>query len=343
MGPSTVGNHYVSDIDSLAPSNTYVDAAIALVDRKLERILSFQYDDSPDAKTCSSAWTPYGGGIVDFADIRKRADFAESSPKTFESRDLSMRTALEWRLSNASWFTQSTKPTEYISSILQKIVLSKWTLTLAFLQRDFHSIPLKNLADDSVGRSEVKGTLEDLDSSRDLLHRCLFLVRKNLSQFGIVSLDGSPRYFSSMEGYEEPALLRMDWEFLYQELRVWRDDTERLVGMRIANNNVMDSKRAREDSARASIDSQRAQISADQGLLLTRLGQVLFLVYTPAGLAYGILSMGGDFAPGNSKFWVFFAIATPLSALTMLTTYFTMRGMHLNQARRELHVAMTRR
>ncbi|KAM7187103.1 hypothetical protein V8F33_011437 [Rhypophila sp. PSN 637] len=41
---------------------------------------------------------------------------------------------------------------------------------------------------------------------------------------------------------------------------------------------------------------------------LTRLG-VLFL---PAGFVAGLLSMGGDFLPGQSQFWVFWAVALPV-------------------------------
>ncbi|KAM7213486.1 hypothetical protein V8F06_011161 [Rhypophila decipiens] len=44
---------------------------------------------------------------------------------------------------------------------------------------------------------------------------------------------------------------------------------------------------------------------------LTRLG-VLFL---PAGFVAGLLSMGGDFLPGQSQFWVFWVVALPVVAI----------------------------
>jgi hypothetical protein len=50
---------------------------------------------------------------------------------------------------------------------------------------------------------------------------------------------------------------------------------------------------------------------------LAKLGQFLLLFFTPVGLAYSLLSMGGDFAPGNDKFWVCFLIAIPLVKCTI--------------------------
>jgi hypothetical protein len=41
------------------------------------------------------------------------------------------------------------------------------------------------------------------------------------------------------------------------------------------------------------------------------------LVFAPLGCAYGVLSMGGNFAPGNSKFCIFWVVAIVLVSVTM--------------------------
>lgn len=227
-----------------------------------------------------------------------------------------MRVELEWRLIRADLFTADGGSTlEQISSIVQKVVLSKWSLTVAFMQRDFWCMPLQKL---NELKDEVRETLLDLDVSQNLLNRSMYLMRKNISQFGLLANGECDQYLAPETTSSEISVTRGDWVFLYHELRAWSEETKGIMGMRLTNNNVLDSRLAQEDSRRAQEDSQRAQVSADQGLLLTRLGQFLLLVYTPASFAYGVLSMGGDFSPGQDRFWVFFAIAIPASLATVL-------------------------
>jgi hypothetical protein len=38
----------------------------------------------------------------------------------------------------------------------------------------------------------------------------------------------------------------------------------------------------------------------------------------PVSLVSGIMSMGGDFTPGGSKFWIFFAVAAPIVAVVYM-------------------------
>jgi hypothetical protein len=117
-------------------------------------------------------------------------------------------------------------------------------------------------------------------------------------------------------------LLQLDWQFVWHELRHWINETDRLVNMRLTNLSVLDSKRSRDDSKRAAQDSHISAMLSGYSNRITKLGQILLLVYTPAAFAYGLLSMGGDFSPGNKRFWVFFAIAIPLSAVTAALFWF---------------------
>jgi hypothetical protein len=182
------------------------------------------------------------------------------------------------------------------ATILQKIALSNWMLTFAFLQRDFYSMHLDCLELGDLSDYEVSQILEDLEWSRNTLGRCYFIVRRNLFQLSIPQSD--EKCFDQWQHSQRnnKQLLRLDWIFLFHELQEWKEDTERQLNTKMTDIEIRDSKRI------------------DQ---LTKLGQFLLLFFTPVGLAYGLLSMGGDFAPGNDKFWVFFIIAIPLVICTV--------------------------
>jgi hypothetical protein len=113
---------------------------------------------------------------------------------------------------------------------------------------------------------------------------------------------------------------------LFQELKSWVEDTERLVNIRMLNLQVFDTKRSQEVSELSQEMAYRSLLDSQQMNTLTRLGQMLLLVFTPAGMAYGILSMPGDFAPGQGRFWVFFAVALPLCITTVMTAWLFIRA-----------------
>ena len=87
------------------------------------------------------------------------------------------------------------------------------------------------------------------------------------------------------------------------ELQTFRNDTDSLLNQRISNIKIHDSERAWQDS----------QVAQEESYRINRLTYLTALA-VPLSISSGILSMGGDFGPGNSKYWVFWAIAIPLSA-----------------------------
>jgi hypothetical protein len=145
-----------------------------------------------------------------------------------------------------------------VGTIIQRLVLSQWALTLAFLCHDYNSIPLRSLTSEDATLAKVKGTLADLESCRELQDRCSYLIRKNLSQLGITVTDNSSRTSSTANISADAEILQLDWAFIWQELRHSMYETERLLNLRLANLSVLVSKRSRDDSARAWVDSQRS-------------------------------------------------------------------------------------
>jgi Mg2+ and Co2+ transporter CorA len=55
----------------------------------------------------------------------------------------------------------------------------------------------------------------------------------------------------------------------------------------------------------------------------SRLLAVLGTIFLPLSLTSSILSMGGDFLPGNRKLWVYFAVSLPLLVLGLVFSFGT--------------------
>lgn len=257
-------------------------------------------------------WQLYGGGYVDFGLGGPRRDWPA---RAREGSKWAISVDLREHLERSYLYTKS--PLDALQNnflFLQKIVLSNWMLALALLQRDFYSLELGKLTDEHATVGEVTPTLNDLRSSRSLLSKCCAWVRQDITMLEVnlddVKVRSNPHGHNTnvMEPADDMELVKRDWAFLYQQFCSFRDESETLLGTHMTNLQVLESKRAREDS-----------ISFNQ---LAFLGQIIVLVFAPLGCAYGILSMGGDFAPGKPGFAIFWAIAIPLTALTILAFIF---------------------
>ena len=290
--------------------------AVALLDPALEQRLYIQDFGPPDLR--SSAWTPYGGGFIDFATIRQRRALANSTASTKPPRTASLVHDVIWRMQHLSLFVAAPCTSDNIAFLLQRIVLSHWTLSLAFFQREFYATDLNSLIDDSVSTGHTREILASLESSRALLDRSVYLLRRNLAELGHNTPTPTEQVRSPEPATEHLKLLRVDWQFVKDEIEAFMQDTEGMINIRMLNLTIGDSKRGIEDSMRAEKLTLRSQESADQVNQLTGLGQFLLLIYTPVATAYGVLSMAGEFGPGQDKFWVFWVIAIPLSTLTIL-------------------------
>lgn len=170
-------------------------------------------------------------------------------------------------------------------------------VVLAILQRDFNSLHLEILDDNRVPLMAIRIALDDVMASRNLINCCCTWVEKSLIELG-VNPDDKHVYLT----WRKPSatveeLLACDWAYIRWQLRTFRGDLEALINTRMTNLQIHDSKR---------VD------------YIGKLGSTFVLVYTPLSTAYGILSMGGDFAPGRKDFWVFWIVSLPLIALTII-------------------------
>lgn len=284
-----------------------------MVDSPLPKVIEFEYDDSEGSQVCSATWVPYKGGPLEFANLATRKSFLEMHSKASNGYQESVKESLISRLNLPKLVLPIPDGSSNTAAILQRIVLSNWALTLLFLRRDFDSVNLSDLTNDSVDTSHTKYTLRNLGSCRNLLERCSVITRRNLGYLKI-----APRGDVSKTIHDANTtcdLLRLDWLFISDEIQHCINETDQLINIRLASLSVLDSKRSRDDSIRNAMLSY----SSNQ---ISKLGQLLILFFTPAAFAYGMLSMGGDFLPGNKKFWIFWAVAIPLSTITNVIFYF---------------------
>ena len=74
----------------------------------------------------------------------------------------------------------------------------------------------------------------------------------------------------------------------------------------------------------AGISLRQAEVSQKEAKLVSRLTFVA-LVFIPLSFTASIFSMGGDFLAGSPRFWVYFAVAVPMT-LIVLALAWLLRG-----------------
>lgn len=263
-----------------------------MVDPPLPLRLRLQYRSSPRRfeRHVDIRWSTYGGGHVNFDDfpldfynIGNIGDELSSRLRALADVGYSHRDAVEQMM-----------------AIQQKIVLSKWMVTLMILQREYNALDLDSLDEDSISPQKLAKSLDDLMAARRLLTNCIHRVDHSLPEVGVTQENIYKYYYTNDGPPNDHQLLGRDWNFLLQELRAFKSDTDSLIGTFMKVLQIHDSKR---------VD------------WVNKLAGTFVLIYTPIGTAYGILSMGGDFAPGQKNFWIFFIVALPLIAATLLVLY----------------------
>jgi hypothetical protein len=252
-------------------------------------------------------WKPYGGGFVDFRPWNK----VQGIPRPMGQKDQCMSQDIFFYWMDSFPLNDEVTPWDRTNIIIQKIALSDWMLTLAFLRRDWDALRPSEMADPDTESEEIDRKLTEIASSRDLICKCLSFTRRNLINLGIWPHD---EYYFSKWKYrpETPAEeTKCDWVFLYKELQYWKQDTENLISSQINLLKVLDSKLAAADSDREKSETRDLN-------RLTYLGAI----FGPVTFTAGIMSMGNEFAPGREKFWIFWIIWIPMSL--MIIMYWTM-------------------
>lgn len=98
-----------------------------------------------------------------------------------------------------------------------------------------------------------------------------------------------------------------DWIYVHKRLQMWMSRSQDLVQSALG--------------LLSRVESQRSLGEAKNTRLLTILGTI----FLPLSLVASILSMGGDFLPGQPQFWVYFSISLPLLLMALVFAFASQR------------------
>jgi hypothetical protein len=184
-------------------------------------------------------------------------------------------------------------------------------VTIEFLKREYNTLGLYKLLDPE---EEIERRLRKLASATRLIVRCCTHASQNLFNLGIElnggdgraeewdqdENHGSRQYY--LHHHPRRCTLRTDdrnWIYIFRELDAWKSNTVALTDAQLANLQALDTKRQMAESRNIN--------------RLTHLGAI----FLPLGFAASLLSLGGDYFPGKTRFWVYWVISIPLFVLIL--------------------------
>ena len=183
---------------------------------------------------------------------------------------------------------------------LKKIVASNWNVMLEFVWAKLSQIEY------DLGSSEIKemgGQQEHLNQLAEILND-VNLFRRRLLWY-LDQVESSSRSMgininetSDGEGKE---LLSV-----FQRLQGLKEKVESLTSVVTGMLSIR----------QAELNIRQADISQRETKLVSRLTFVA-LVFIPLSYTASIFSMGGDFLPGSSHFWVYIAAAVPMTFIVL--------------------------
>lgn len=198
----------------------------------------------------------------------------------------------------------------YESSLfLRNIVAATWMKTLEHLRATLSALEMKLWAIEHIVSptitevekarylSDFMPTLNELNTMRRRGNWYITEMKINLEGLGI-SPDFPPLASSQQTGERNH-----DYDFLaiYAQLQTYQAWTEKYMEVISAQITTMETRKSLADSKS-----------------LSRL-TVLGFIFLPLSFTATFFSMGGEFAVGQNKFWVYFAVAVPMSLLVFFS------------------------
>lgn len=241
---------------------------------------------------------PYGAGYVDptpwdseLARSGRQAD-SVGPPRTSALDDV----AFYWtNVANPQQIAAAQKDVSLSSTYFKKIVASQWTLLLEFIWAKLGEFEKELGANGGKRLNFLAETLADVNLFRRRLSWYYDEVEMCLHSMS-VAIDERQ---SDEEGKELISVLF--------RLRACKEKIESLTPI-----------------VTGLLSIRQADLSMREAMLVSKLTLVA-LVFIPLSFTASIFSMGGDFLPGASMFWVYFAVAVPVT-LVILGLAWWIRG-----------------
>jgi hypothetical protein len=218
----------------------------------------------------------------------------------------SYRRALSFYMQNNQYIMSPGLPSPFITlQDIYRIVASEWIILNTYIVRDLNEIGWNLLSADGRLQSKLDETLDVLFSSLWRLSWILQLVEKQLQscrEHGHVSWGARSTLHDANPPNEAAlsTLLVKDFEHVHSQLSQSSKSVEETISHVMAQLGLQETGRA---------------VTQNKVLMVISLVAVPFL---PATLISAILSMQGDWAPGQPKFGWYWAIVVPPSALLLI-------------------------
>jgi hypothetical protein len=186
---------------------------------------------------------------------------------------------------------QRSSTRDMVREIVEKIAISNWIVLIEYLRHKFFQLE----------RSTQEGlNLEDLKARKEV-HRwrrsCALFIEQ--VQSSMASIKGTLAKDQS---------LNSGWDYILTNLEALRDRMDNVAETSVALLGILESRKS-------------LQEATDVGRL-TRLG----MIFLPLSFTAAIFSMGSDYAPGSTKFWVYFAIGIPLTLFILFLAFMDYLG-----------------
>ena len=286
--------------------NLPISLALLLVDPAVgETVFSTRRKGTP---IHVQKWEHFQGGYVDFLRpcMRTGLDGEIEAPIQGPPRTCMFDDVIYYYTQRSHPDTPRDTP-EAGAFYAKKIIIATWANVLEYFRKGISVLEwrMQHVRKSRLPKSPSEGyaDLEWLDNVLSALYRWKWRCSlfSDLMDNNLIALSISIKDMECLGGREKKDA--QDWIYVHKKLSLWESRVRDLV-----------------DSAHCSITMIESTKSIEEARA-TRLLAILGTVFIPLSLVASILSMGGDFLPGESQFWVYFVVSLPLLVLSLVIVF----------------------
>ncbi|KAF4971280.1 hypothetical protein FSARC_1850 [Fusarium sarcochroum] len=264
---------------------------------------------------CPASTNPVGGGYVNFLPTGTQPRRRQGPPK------ISLADDLCFYLENYSTLPGLTLETpDVVALFTKKIIASLYNRTLDHLRGIIirPHLPIRRQYDfTELDLAAVEANWSSCQSLEKRLHQHCHDLEYILTQLRIPLQCPDPAQITSWQD------VHIDFQMLHHQFEFARNWAGKINSSLTGLSGIAGNRQAFREQ-------QLSLEAADRTRNITTLG----LVFVPLAYIASLFSMSDDFGPGGAKFWLYFAIAIPVT-LAMLGVYQGMDWIRKHNANRK--------